>query len=167
MVHGANRGCNIKCYKKVIIDWPVLAALSEPRISWQPCTTARAKCRARSRRIRLWRMWRPRSRWLGTGSDAYDRLFGSAEYHKHCTNTHRGLSVLRANDGSITWLQDFTHSVALKKKHTRVSETINVPVLECIPSDHTPYVIPPTLHLRTQTDSVSQRFGGKEGGGLF
>jgi len=152
-----------KILQKFVIDWPVLAALSGRRISWQPCTTARAKYRARSRHIRLWRMWPPRSRWLGTSSDAYGRLVGSAEYHKHCTNIHRGLSVPRAYDGSITWLQDFTHSVAFKKMHIRVSETTYVPVLEFIPSDQTPYVIPPTLHLRTQTDSVSKRLGGRRG----
>jgi len=154
----------IKCYKKAVIDWPVLVALLERRISWQPCTAARAKCRGRSHRIRLWRRWRPRSRWLGTGSDAYDRLVGSAEYHKHCTNTQGTVS----SKGLCRqyYLVPELHpkrTVKKKKQHTRVSETIYIPVLGCIPSDQTPYVIPPTLHLGTQTGSVSKRLGGRWG----
>ena len=42
------------------------------------------------------------------------------------TQTHKGLSVLRAYDGSITWPQGFAHSVAFKKRtHTSFGNYIH------------------------------------------
>jgi hypothetical protein len=80
------------------------------------------------------------------------------------TNTaqiHTRLSVLTAYDDGIIWLQDCVHRLVFKKM--RVSET--VPVLECIRSDKTPYVPPPTLEDANRFSF--QNAGGGEGGSFL
>ena len=150
----------MKCYRN-ITDWPVLAALSERRISWQPCTTGRAKCRVRSHRSRPWRMSLPRSRWLGTGSDVCDPLVGSAGYHKHYTNTQGTISskglrrkyylapglrpqrrVQKTNTHEFRKLYPFLSSSLCRQTKLRMWS-------------------PTTVHLRTQTNSVPKTLGSR------